>query len=340
MLHILIAGGLNEDDKEGLPRIEEFARLLGKEVINQGHILLNACRTSFDRIVAESALSAVVALGGDPNKRIISYALAGQKPAHNFGNVRTSQLVDWELGCPKLRIPEPIEQAEAVIIVGGFTGTHRAANWARISGKPLLPVPRFGGAAEKIYAEELDLFEQTYKGRLTKGEFENLSQVISDPGEFARTVVSLAERLQSANLVLVIMSFSDDPELEDAYESYKEVCTEFKPIYDCRRIDDESYVPRILPEILAQIAGCAFTIVDLSDEKANVYYELGYADALRKPLIVTAKKGTNLPFDVKDIPVIFWENQKGLKEQLRKKIKKIAAEQGREWVIDPRKGVK
>jgi hypothetical protein len=327
MLHILVAGGFNEDDKEGLPRIEEFARLLGKEVINQGHILLNACRTSFDRIVAESALSAVTALGSDPSDRIISYALAGQSPAHNFGNVRTSQLIDWELGCPKLRIPEPIEQADAVIIVGGFTGTHRAANWARISGKPLLPVPRFAGAAEKIYAEELDLFEQTYKGRLTKGEFENLSQLTSDPAEFAQTVVSLAERLQSSNLVMVVMSFSDDPELEDAYESYKEVCKGFK--YDCRRIDDESNVPRILPEILAQIAGCALVIVDLSDEKANVYYELGYADGLKKPMLVTAKKGTKLPFDVKDIPVIFWENQKGLKEQLHKKISKIAAKQGR-----------
>jgi len=327
MLHILIAGGFNEDDKEGLPRIEKFAGLLGKEIINQGHTLLNACRTSFDRIVAESALAAVVARGSNPNDRIISYVLAGQKPAHNFGNVRTSQLVDWELGCPKLRIPEPIELADAVIIVGGFTGTHRAANWARISGKPLLPVPRFEGAAAKIYAEELDSFEQRYKGRLTKSEFENLAQVVSEPAEFARTIVSLAERLQSSNLVMVVMSFSDDPELEDAYESYKEVCKEFK--YDCRRIDDESNVPRILPEILAQIAQCAFTIVDLSDEKANVYYELGYADALKKPLLVTAKKGTKLPFDVKDIPVIFWENQKGLKEQLRKKIGKIATKQGR-----------
>ena len=69
--------------------------------------------------------------------------------------------------------------------------------------------------------------------------------------------------------------------------------------------------------------------MDLSGEKVNVYYELGYADALAKPLIVTAKEGTQLPFDVKDIPVIFWKNQKGLREQLSKKIAAIAELQGR-----------
>lgn len=329
MLRIMVAGGINEDDQEKRPHLEEFARLIGKEVIAQGHILLNACRTSFDFLVAESANQEILAQSGNPDERIISYVNAKQKPIHRFGNVRTSQLVDWELGNPRLRIPEPIELADAIILIGGFTGTHRAANWARICGKPLLPVPRFGEAAEKIYAEELDGFEQKYPGRLNKNEFENLAQLTSKPEDFAHTVVSLAERLKASKSVLVIMSFADDPALADAYESFKDVCKEPEFDYDCHRIDEESNIPRILQELLGQIASCAFAIVDLSDERANVYYELGYADALKKPLVVTAKKGTLLPFDVKDIPVIFWENQKGLKEQLRKKIKEISKKLGR-----------
>ena len=51
---------------------------------------------------------------GNPNDRIISYVYAKEKPIHTFGNVRTSQLVDWELGNPRLRIPEPIELADAI----------------------------------------------------------------------------------------------------------------------------------------------------------------------------------------------------------------------------------
>jgi predicted Rossmann-fold nucleotide-binding protein len=327
MLNILVAGGFNEENAEQLPHVEEFARLLGGEVITQGHVLVNGCSTGFDRTVAEGAAAVAKERGKDPKECIVSYCLQGQDPAHALGNVRRSQLVDWELGNPRLRIPEPIELADAVVLVGGFTGTHRAANWARINGKPILPVPRFGDAAEVVFAEELSAFEQKYAGRITKSEFSDLAQVTSEPADLARTVISLAERVQASQSVFMIMSFTNDPALEDLYESCKEVCVEEG--YDYRRVDDESSVPRILQAILARISECAFAIVDLTDEKANVYYELGYAQALDKPVIVTAKIGTNLPFDVKDIPVIFWENQTGFKKQLRKKAKEISARQGR-----------
>ena len=296
-------------------------------MIDQGHCLLNACRTTFDAAIAESAHTEAAARGLDPTDRIVSYVLSGAKPIHCLGNVRTSQLVDWELGSPKLRVPEPIEAADAVLVVGGFTGTHRAANWARIGGKPVLPIPRFGGAAGKIYAEELASFEERYSGRLSRDQFEDLAQLTSDPKQFAKTVVALAERVQASKSVLVVMSFSNDPALSDAYESFKEICVEFG--YEAARIDDDSDVPRIMPELLQRLGRCAFCVVDLSYETVNVYFELGYASASKRPLIVTAKKGTPLPFDVKDIPVVYWESQKSLKEQLRKRIKAIAAKQGR-----------
>jgi hypothetical protein len=327
MLKILVAGGFDEGSEDLLAKLHAFAQLLGKEVISQGHLLLNACRTSFDRVVAESANAEVVALGQNPTDRIVSYVLAGHAPAHTFGNVRTSQLVDWELGNPHLRVPEPIQVADAVVIVGGFTGTHRAANWARISGKPILPIPRFGGAAQKIYADELSSFRERYSTRISKNQFENLAQLTSEPEAFARTIVSLAQKLQASNSVLAVMSFSGEPSLTDAFDSFKEVCAEYK--YQCDRIDEEADIPRIIPELLQKLSQCAFCIVDITEEKANVYYELGYAEAAKRPVIVTAKKGTSLPFDVKDIPVVFWENQKGLKEQLRKRIKAIATKQGR-----------
>ncbi len=217
-------------------------------------------------------------------------------------------------------MPEPIGHADAVVLVAGAIDTERAANWARITQKPLLPVSRYGGAAEANYFEELHSFEQRYAGRLPKTEFENLSQTTSEAAAFARTVVSLAVKIQPKS-AMVIMSFANVPDLEDVYHTYRQVCSELG--YSCSRIDEERSVPRILPEILSRIAACAFTIVDLTDEKANVYYELGYADALKKRLIVTAREGTTLPFDVKDIPVVFWRNQTGLKEALRRRIEDL-----------------
>lgn len=327
MLQLLVSGGMDEESPSSGAAIEEFAQALGKEIVVQGHALLNCARTSLDKVVAASAVEAATSLSKNPGEYVISYVTTGQTPTHEYGNVLMSQLTDWELGNPGLRVPEPIDLCDAMILMGGFKGTHRAANWARIAGKPILPITRFGGAATEIYAEELKGSPEKYGSRLLKGQFQDLAQLTSHSSDFAKTVVNLAERIRVATSVVAIMSFSEDAALGDAYESFKEVCTELK--YDCKRVDDLAATERILPEILARIQASAFTIVDLSEERPNVYYELGYAEALRKPLIITAKKGTSIHFDAKDFPVIFWDSQKGLKEQLRRKIQAIASKQGR-----------
>jgi nucleoside 2-deoxyribosyltransferase len=63
-----------------------------------------------------------------------------------------------------------------------------------------------------------------------------------------------------------------------------------------------------------------------------VYYELGWAQALGKPVIVTAKEGTVLPFDIFDVPAIFGDSQKSLRDALKAKIQNIAQKSGRQQV--------
>jgi hypothetical protein len=327
MLKIFVGGGFNEDDANIKAEQQEFARELAKEIVDQGHILLSSCITDFDAEIAQSANEYVVAGGGNPFERIYSYVLAGQKPIYDFGNIRKSQLQNWDISSRRLRVPEPIALADAVILVGGFEGTHKAANWARIAKKPLLPITRFGGTAEEVYSEELDDFENRYGAHVSKGEFENLAQLKSPLPAFAKTVVSLAEKTRTSRSVFVVMSFADKPELTDALESFKSVCKEYG--YECSIVSEKNTSQRILPEIWKRIKGCAFVIVDLSDDRPNVYYELGFAEGLGKPIIVTAKEGTDLPFDTKDIPVCFWNGQTALKEALSGKVKEIAEMQGR-----------
>jgi hypothetical protein len=127
--------------------------------------------------------------------------------------------------------------------------------------------------------------------------------------------------------VFVIMSFSGDSRLEDAYYTFVEICAEFH--YNCSRVNDDTLVSRIVPEILTRINRSAFVIVDVTEPKPNVYYELGFAQGQNKHIVITATKGTQLPFDVADIPTIFWDNQNQLRERLREKIKLIAESQGR-----------
>ena len=113
----------------------------------------------------------------------------------------------------------------------------------------------------------------------------------------------------------------------DAYDSFQEVCKEYD--YECKRVDESNTVDRIVPQIFESIRKSAFVIADLTEQKPNVYYEFGLAQGLGKPYIVTAYKGTTLPFDVHDVPTLFWESQKQLKEMLRQKVKRLASTQGR-----------
>ncbi len=325
MLKILIVGGFNTRSDKDIPI---FAKILAEEVAINNHILLNACRSTLDSILAESFYNKLLEMGEEPNDKLISYITKHSKPVHNFGTIRESQLRDWELGSPDLKIPEPIKLADLVIFIGGSNGTHRAANWARISGKPLLPISRFGGAANRLYHSELELFNKKYRATTNLDNYEVLSDIGLSLDELAKKIINLAEDIKTSDNVFVIMSFSKDDALEDAFETFKSICKTYE--YECNRVDDTSTdVTRIIPEIIKRIEDSAFCIVDLSESKPNVYYEFGYVDALNKPYIVTAKEGTELPFDVKDVPVIFWKSQKGLKEKLEDKIKVIVENQGR-----------
>lgn len=325
-MRILVVGGFNEEKPKLKEKTINFTKILGEEIINHGHILVNACLTEFDAVVTKSAFEALNNQERESNDRIVGYIVDGMQPSHQIGKIRNSELKDWELKHSNLRIPEPIEVADVVITVCGFKGTRRAANWARIANKPLLPVVKFEGASKEIYREERN--KSKWKN-ITQEEFEDLSQTSIADKDLVKSILNLAERVNVSKNAFVIMSFSEDPSLEDAYESFKEVCGRFTPKYYCHRMDEITDIKRITPEMFNSIKNSAFVIVDLTFERPNVYYELGYADALNKPIIVTAKEGTKIHFDAKDFPIIFWNSQTNLKKELQKRMQQIAMKQGR-----------
>ncbi len=316
-MRILIAGGFDANDPQA-DKIREFCQALGRAVVAHGHTLLNGARTELDALVAEAA-SAELAGAGTPEKeqRIVSYVLSGGMPAHRCGVLLRSRLANWELGNADFNVPEQVAQADVVVLIGGFEGTIRAANWAEFARKPLLPFASFGGAAAKIYERELDAFDKKYSGRLDRLEFEQLNS-IKDWAEHATDIVALAEKAAESRSVQVVMSYAERPDLKDAYATFRRICKELG--YTCARTTEKNTANRILPEILDRMRRAAFVIVDLTDLRPNVFYELGYAEGFGAKVIVTAKKGTDLPFDVKDIPVIIWEGQEELGEALRDKV--------------------
>lgn len=91
---------------------------------------------------------------------------------------------------------------------------------------------------------------------------------------------------------------------------------------------DEIYGPgMIVTDIEKKIIESKFVIAEITAGNPNVYYEVGFARALKKPTILIAEKATQLPFDVSPFRVLFYENsiagKKNIENGLRKHLEAI-----------------
>lgn len=110
-------------------------------------------------------------------------------------------------------------------------------------------------------------------------------------------------------------------ELVDVYSAIKDVCASFGiNAYGAGEIEHQE---RITDLILSEIELCEFLIADLSYERPNVYYEIGYAHALDKKPILYRKAGTRLHFDLSVHNVPEYKNVTELKDLLNKRFEAI-----------------
>src|ERR1700737_1759443 len=75
------------------------------------------------------------------------------------------------------------------------------------------------------------------------------------------------------NLVFVGMGFG--PEMMDIFETIREECKKLG--LDAKRVDESAGSGFVHIEIKDAIESAEFCIFDLSNDRPNVYYELGYA---------------------------------------------------------------
>ncbi len=99
----------------------------------------------------------------------------------------------------------------------------------------------------------------------------------------------------------VIMPFA--PDFDEIYNLFiADALTEGG--FEVFRADDIRSQQNILQDIVAAIATSNLIIADLTDSNPNVYYELGIAHALRKPVILLTQNLDELPFDLRSYRVI------------------------------------
>jgi len=315
-MKVFVTGGLVASK----PEDEASARALGRAITSAGHTLLQGCYNKFDLVIAEAAFEAAKDSGhfAEPRLAVQSFVTKGVDPPEDAQwLVRKLSIRDWDPGEERWSVPEPIQFCDVAIILGGGPKTLRAANLCRLAHKPLVPITALRGAAVEVFETELSRFSEFYEGRVSRDQYSLLdTQMRGDFAAIAREAVALASQLATGNTIFMVMAFRE--ESEDTYSTIKAACEERGLKWD--RTDQDPTTNRIYQRIVVGIRRATLVIADVSIPTFNVYYELGYAEALGKPIIVVAKEGTDLPFDTRDIPTMLFRNQTGLKQALSKRL--------------------
>ncbi|MHB8589796.1 MAG: hypothetical protein ACYDA0_13245 [Candidatus Dormibacteraceae bacterium] len=110
---------------------------------------------------------------------------------------------------------------------------------------------------------------------------------------------------QEGKYIFVIMPLK--AEFDSVYKTIRTACGKF-PGVTFDRADDWSKTGRITDQIIEALKTAHLIIADITGPNANVMYELGYAHALEKQVIVmNADRGS--PFDVQDYRQILYTNE-------------------------------
>jgi len=120
---------------------------------------------------------------------------------------------------------------------------------------------------------------------------------------------------------LVLMPFKK--EFDEVYRvAFKEPLTELG--YRCERIDELPFVGDVVQKLYDKLEHAGLIIAEMTGQNPNVFYELGYADALRKTVILVAQTAADVPFDVRSRRVITYEDGlPQLKERLIDTVKNL-----------------
>ncbi|MFT3776579.1 MAG: hypothetical protein QM820_65400 [Minicystis sp.] len=100
-------------------------------------------------------------------------------------------------------------------------------------------------------------------------------QIITSEGLKAEPVSTLDTAVHH-NKAFVVMSFA--PEVRESFEAMKEACEKLG--IKAVRVDQEISSGPIMDRIVGHLKEAKYVIADLTGARPNVYYEIGYFDAL------------------------------------------------------------
>jgi len=216
-----------------------------------------------------------------------------------------------------------LQHGDVLVVLGGGAGAELLARQYREEGKPVIPIHAELGALSKDgnggsgYLHGKALHEIDTFLRLRDGAGDAVSRlsglrlsVESDPEALAIATAELIGDLRPRPAFYVRLLATEHPEF-DAVEAF------FRSVVD-PVIEEKGFRPNEIGmhqpedafmnvEIFKLLHRAALVVVDLTGVRPNCTMELGYALGRRRRCLLSAAKGTNLPFDPDKLPTYLWD---------------------------------
>lgn len=141
----------------------------------------------------------------------------------------------------------------------------------------------------------------------TRSELKNLkiSTISADPiweGRLFQT---------EPDYCFVLMPFSDFNDIQSVYDNHIKPVIENKCELRCERADDIHDISGVMQSVWESVNRARIIIAEMTGRNPNVFYELGIAHTLGKPVIMITQSMDHVPFDLKHLRCIVYEYKPG-----------------------------
>lgn len=242
--------------------------------------------------------------------------------------VRIENAAQWNMN--SRRMEAQARYGDILVTLGGTEGVLYLANLYHAAGKPVvplnLPITSENAGSRKLHAfgmasgNSRRLFQIADGG----GSHDWINR-ISFPTRQAvpdriRVLVELLESLERPTAFAVrlldpehseyaaVQDFFDtvvQPVLENEF-GYRLMVIDGRQAYEHARIDEE---------IFAKLHRASVVVADITGSRPNCFLELGYALGRSLQTIVTARKGSDTPFDITTLAGLRWRTDGGAEQR-------------------------
>lgn len=219
---------------------------------------------------------------------------------------------------------QQVLRGDILVALGGGAGVEHLAELYRDEGKPVIPIHAELGAISRDgnggsrYLHEGALGDVGSFLELREGAGSAAARLSSlrlttrsDVAALAKETAALATDLRPRPAFYVRLLATDHSEFAAVEQFFREVIDPvviergFTPEEMGRAKPEEAFMN---VEIFRALHRAGMVIVDLTGVRPNCTMELGYALARRRRVVISAQKGTDLPFDTDKLPTHMWED--------------------------------